>query len=145
MSGTCFADPIVVDSDSDSDCNSRVLVDIAAQTKRKRGLGADQQSKRARVALAALLSFTGLPTEILQYIFSLSAVEDIVSLYSTCTRFRAAIQGWSFLRKVNAMATLCNLSETCMFFDLKEMYIPGLRMLYRSYKEFNHVTNYSLC
>ena len=127
MSGTSSANPIVVNSDSDSDSDSYSYIDIdcdlvivGPQGKRKRGLGADQQiSKRARVVLAALLSFTGLPTEILQYIFSLCAVEDIVSLYSTCSTCRAAIQGWSFLRKVNAMATLCNLSQKCNFFRSK--------------------------
>lgn len=154
MSGTCIADAIVVDSDSDSDCDSRDLVVVGAPGKRKRGFGADQQSKRAREVgadrkskrarevLATLLSFTDMPTEILQCIFTLCAVEDIVSLYSSCSTFRAAIQDCLFLRKVNAMATLCTLSQSCMFFDLKEMYIPGLEMLYRSYKGFNHVTNY---
>ena len=134
MSGTSFMDPIDADSDSDIDCVCLDLVVVGAPGKRKRKLGADQQqSKRARVYLQPCCR-------------SLAYLRRFCSTFSPCVQSKtllvftrhaldlAAIQGWSFLR--NAMATLCNLSES-MFFDLKEIHF-GLRMLYRSYKQFNH-------
>jgi len=154
MSGERFADPIVVDSDSDSDSGDEVALPSTPSSappsgppsappsaKRKRNPDAAEQSKRARVVLATLLSFTGLPMEMLQYIFSLCAVADIVSLYCSCSTFRAAIQGCLFLRKVNAMATLCNLSKSCMFFKIRQMYIPGILMLDK-WGNPNHISKY---
>ena len=138
MSGESYADPILVD---DGPPSAPASAPASAIRKRK-GKDNPDKAKRPRVAvLATLLAFTDLPTEMIQHIFSLCTVEDLVNLKATCSTFQAAIQGCLFLRKVTAKATLCKLSQTCLFFRIRQMYVPGLLML-DTRANFNHVSKY---